>query len=157
MVFSTTMSVKARLGFGIASTLPFLAPYELLIKPAWTDIPSLAWLFAFVVSLGAIAVSILLLLVAIFGMNRLVEFNATSKTIRITESHLMQRKQEFKYSFADVAQIEVISHDWTEGPSTYEIRLMLNKGKPFAFGDFSKGVDAESALSSLKAMIEPPQ
>ena len=82
--------------------MPLLAPYELLIKPAWTDIPSLAWLFVFVISLGAIVVSILLLLVAIFGLNRRVEFNAATKTIRVTESHLLQRQRELKCPFSDV-------------------------------------------------------
>lgn len=154
MLFSTTMSAKARLGFGATSTLPLLAPYELLIKPAWVDIPGLAWLFAFVVSLGAITVSILLLLVAIFGLNQRVEFKAATKTIRVTELHLMQRQREFKYPFSDVAQIEVICHDWSENPSTYEIRLTPVTGKPFSFGDFSKRVDAESVVTSLNTMVE---
>jgi hypothetical protein len=111
MLFSTTMSIKARLGFGVVSALPLLAPYELLIKPAWTDFLSLASLFPAIISLGAIALSILLLLVAIFGINRRVEFDATAKTIRVTESHLIQRQREFNYSFSEVNQIEVICHD----------------------------------------------
>jgi len=101
MVFSTTMSVKARLGFGLAATLPLLAPYNLLIKPVWADTPSLAWFFFLVVGLGAMAVSVLLFLVAIYGINRRVEFDDTAKVIRVTESHLVQRQRNFTFSFGD--------------------------------------------------------
>lgn len=152
MVFSTAISLKARLAFGVAATLPLLAPYELLIKPVWTDTPSPAWLFAVIISLGAIAVSIFLLLVAIFGINRRVEFDAKAKTIRVTESHLMQRQRECNYPFSEITQLEIVCHDWSDGPSTYKIRLTPSAGKPFAFGDFASRIDAESALSSLCAM-----
>jgi len=157
MLFSTMMSSKARLGFGLAATLPLIAPYELLIKPAWTEILNLFWLFAFIVSLGAMSVSVLLLLVAIFGLNQRVEFDASTHTIHVADSHLLQRKREIQYSFSDVAGIEVISHDWTDGPSTYEISLTPKAGKPFTFGDFSKQHDAESVRSSLIAMVKQSQ
>ena len=148
------MSVKARLGFGAASALPFLAPYALLIQPAWSDFLSIAGLFAVVVSIGAVAVSMLLLLVALFGLNRSVEFNVGARTIQVTESHLLQRQREFSYSFAEVNQIEVVGHDWSDSPSTYEIRLTPVAGKPLSFGVFPKRADAEFVVSSLNALIE---
>lgn len=148
------MSVKARLGFGLAATLPLLVPYNLLFTHVWADIPSLASLFAVVASLGAIAVSVLLLLVAVFGINRRVEFDAAAMTIRVTESHLIQRQRKLIYSFDEVTQLEVVCHDWTDGPSTYEIRLTPTTGRPFTFGNFSSRGDAESALSSLRALVE---
>jgi hypothetical protein len=153
MVFSTTMSSKARLGFCAVSLVPLLAPYELLVKPGWTDVPNLAWAFSLVVSLGAAAVSAILLLVAILGINRRVEFNAVSGTIRIAESHLLKRRQERELPFFEVAGIELVSHDWSDGPSTYDLRLVPKAGKAFAFGDFSKRADAETVLASLKAMV----
>jgi len=153
MVFSTAISSTVRLALGIVATLPLLAPYELLIKPVWTDTPSPAWLFAVIISLGALAVSIVLLLVAIFGINRRVEFDATAKTIRVTESHLMQRQRECIYPFSEITQLEVVCHDWTDGPSTYKICLTPSAGKPSAFGDFASRIDAESTLSLLRAMI----
>ena len=153
MVFSTTMSVKARLGFGFTAAMPLLAPYQLLIEPAWDVIPSLAWLFAVIVSLGAFAVTVLLLLVAILGINRKVVFDDSTRTIYVTESHLVQKERRFKYSFAEVVQLGVVSHDWSDGPSTYELRLTPTTGKAISFGDFSSRVDAESTLSSLRTMI----
>lgn len=154
MVFSTTMSVKARVGFGLVAILPLLAPYKLLIKTVWADIPGLTWLFFIIISLGAISVTVLLFLVAVYGINRRVEFDDISRTIRVTESHLMQRQRKFNYRFLEVAQLEVVCHDWSDGPSTYEIRLTTNTGMSFTFGDFSSRVDAETTLSSLRAMIE---
>jgi hypothetical protein len=153
MVFSTTESIKTRLVVGIAAILPLLAPYQLLIKPVWTEVPSIARLFAVVISLGAIAVSVLLFLIATFGINRQVEFNAADKTIRVTESHLMQRKGRFEHSFDGVKQIEVICHDWSDGPSTYKLRLTPHSGRSFDFGDFSTRTDAKSVHSSLCTLL----
>ena len=153
MVFSTTMSVKARLGFGLVAALPLLAPYDLLVKPDWTGTPYLALLFAIAVSLGAVAVSLLLLLVAIFGIDRRVEFNPISKTVHVSESHLLQGKRDFDYSFAEIAQLELVCQDWSDGPSTYEIRLTPNAGKPFSFGGVSSRESAESILTSLRTIV----
>jgi hypothetical protein len=147
------MSFKARLGFAAASTLPLLAPYQLWIQPAWTDIPSAAWLFAVAIGLGAIMVSVLLVLVAVFGLNRQVEFDVISRTIRVTESHLLHRPREHGYSFADVVKLEVICHDWSDGPSSYQIRLTPKTGKPLDFGRFEKRLDADSIRSSLQALL----
>jgi len=156
MVFSTTMSAKARLGFGLVAALPLLAPYNLLVKPDWAGTPGLTLLFAVAVSLGAVAVSVLLLLVAIFGINRRVEFNPIAKTVHVSESHLMQSKREIDFRFAEIAQLELVCHDWSDGPSTYEIRLTPSVGKPFAFGDFSSHASAESTLASLRTIVGSP-
>ena len=153
MVFSTPMSVKARLGSGFASVLPLWAPYKLFIKPVWDVIPNLMWLFAMFVSLGAFAVTVLLLLVAIFGITRKVVFDESTRIIYVTESHLVKKECRSKYAFAEVAQLGVISHDWSDGPSTYELQLTLSTGKVISFGDFSSQADAESTLSSLCTMI----
>lgn len=156
MVFSTTMSAKACLGFGLVAALPLLAPYNLLVKPDWTGTPSLALLFVVILSLGAIAVSVLLLLVAIFGINRRVEFDPITKTVRVSESHLMQSRREFNCPFAEIAQLKLVCHDWTDGPSTYDIRLTPSTGKPFVFGDFSSHTSAENTLASLRTIVGKP-
>lgn len=157
MVVSTTMSAKARLGFGLVAILPLLAPYNLLVKPDWAGTSGLALLFTVVVSLGAVAVSVLLILVAIFGINRRVEFNQTTKTVHVSESHLMQSKREFDYPFAEITELELVCHDWSDGPSTYDIRLTPSAGKPFAFGDFSSHASAENALASLRTIVGSPE
>jgi hypothetical protein len=156
MVFSTTMSAKVRLGFGLVAALPLLAPYNLLVQPDLAGTPGLALLFAVAVSLGAVAVSVLLLLVAIFGINRRVEFNASAKTVHVSESHLIQSKREFNFRFVEIARLELVCHDWSDGPSTYEIRLTPIAGETFAFGDFSSLASAESTLASLRTIVGSP-
>ncbi len=156
MVFSTTMSAKARIGFGIAALFPLLAPYNLLIRHSWSGTPTLAFLIAAVVSIGAIIVSVLLLLVAIFGINRRVEFDTTAKTIHVAESHLLQSRRDVYFPFYDIVQLELVCHDWSDGPSTYDLRLISQNGKSFAFGDFSSRVEAETTASTLRAIMRSP-
>ena len=57
------------------------------------------------------------------------------------------------YSFAEVTELEIVCHEWSDGPSTYKIRLTPCAGKPFVFGDFSSRIDTKSALSSLGTMV----
>jgi hypothetical protein len=154
MQFSTTMSNKARLGLCAASALPLLAPYELLIKPAWSNYLSWAWLFAATISLCALAVSTMLLLTATMGISRRVQFDTEAKMVRVTESSLILRPRVFTYSFLQVGEIEVLCNDWSDGPSTYELRLAPGAGKPFTFGYFIMRVDAEATLCKLNALME---
>lgn len=153
-VFSTTMSSKARVGFALAALLPLLVPYKLLIKTSWDNVSGLWLLFATIVSLGAIAVTVGLFLVALLGINRQVEFDEATRTVRVSESHLLQRVREVNFPFADIARLEIICHDWTTGPSTYELQMSPRSGKPIAFGDFSSRGEAEAALSSLRSLAE---
>ena len=150
------MSAKARTGFGLAAALPLLAPYELLVKPDWSGASGFAFLFGLVVSLGAVLVSVLMLFVAIFGINRRVEFDPATKTVHVTESHLMQRERRFACPFAEIVKLELGAHDWSDGPSTYDIHLTPGAGKPFAFGDFSSRTSAENALAALRAIVGKP-
>ncbi len=154
-VFTTTMSAKARTLFALAGVVPLLAPYELLIRPDWPDMLSIAWVLSALVSLGALAVTALLLGVAVFGLNRRVEFDATGRVVLVTDAHLLLRPRTLRLPFADVADVEVVCHDWSDGPSTYELRLIPASGKAVDFGNFTSRKEAESIRTGLLSLLTP--
>jgi len=156
-VLSTTMSARARTLFGLAATLPLLAPYELLLRPDWPDKLSMAWVLCALVSLGALAVTVLLAGVAVFGLNRQVEFVVNDGVVRVTDRHLLMRARTTRVPFADATALEVISHDWSDGPSTYDLRLMPGSGKGIDFGDFATRQEAESVRAELLALLAGKQ
>jgi hypothetical protein len=78
--FTEIMSTATRVFLFILGLFPWLAPYELLIKPGWSEF-SLAMLFFLVISLGAIAVSLGFIGAAVFGMNQTVTFELTARSI----------------------------------------------------------------------------
>lgn len=156
-VFTTTMSAKARTLFALAGVVPLLAPYELLIRPDWPDMLSIAWVLSALVSLGALVVTALLLGVAVFGLNRRVEFDATGRVVLVTDAHLLRRPRMLKLPFADVAGVEVVCHDWSDGPSTYELRLIPAIGKVVDFGNFTSRKKAESIRTGLLSLLTPKE
>lgn len=147
------MSARARTLFALAGAVPLLAPYELLIRPDWPDMLSIAWMLSALVSLGALVVTALLLGVAVFGLNRRVEFDAIGRVVRITDAHLLLRPRTLRLPFTGVAGIEVVCHDWSDGPSTYELRLIPADGKVVDFGDFASRKEAESVRAELLTLI----
>ncbi len=152
-VFTTTMSARARTLFALAGAVPLLAPYKLLIRPDWPDMLSIAWMLSALVSLGALAVTALLLGVAVFGLNRRVEFDATGRVVLVTDAHLLLRPRTLRLPFAGVTGIEVVCHDWSDGPSTYELRLTPADGKVVDFGGFTSRKEAESVRAELLTLV----
>ena len=67
-----------RVVFLLLSLFPLLAPYELILRPGWHDYRNLPFLFAAAVSLGAIAVSALLVSAAIAGLDSRTRFDRPS-------------------------------------------------------------------------------
>lgn len=153
MIFSTSMSTTARVLFALAGIVPLLAPYELLVRPDWPDALSIAWVLAALVSLGALAVTVLLLCVAVFGLDQRVEFHVKDRMVQVTTAHLLVRPRTVCISFPYVAGINVVCHDWSDGPSTYDLRLTSADGTAIDFGDFRSMHEAESVRSSLLALL----
>jgi hypothetical protein len=67
--FTEQMSTSLRIFLCLVGLLPWMAPYELLIKPGWTGFHVMTILFI-IISLGAIAISLAFIGGAIFGLDQ---------------------------------------------------------------------------------------
>lgn len=147
IVFEASLPPAARLGFGLTAALALVAFWNLLLR---LPLP-----FLVIAGLASAAVATWMLLIALFGINRRVELDSVTRTVLVTESHLMSRTRTYRYAFTEVAHLEVCYHDWADGPSTYSIQLTpcSTLGKPVKFGFFSTRPNAEDALVHLREMI----
>jgi hypothetical protein len=150
--FSSEMPLAARLLILAAGLVPLLAPYELLIKPTWQEF-SLIWLFALVISAGAIATGLLAICVAVFGMSQHIRFDAASRGLTYSFKTAGGRHGEKEYPFSDIERLRVRTHHWTDGPATYNLALKLRATREIEFGRFVVQGDAERYLSVLTGMI----
>ncbi len=82
IVITETMSTGIRVFLFIMGLLPWMAPYELLIKPGWTGLSLMTLVFVGI-SLGAIAVSFGFIGAAIFGMNQTATFDLNTRHLQI--------------------------------------------------------------------------
>jgi hypothetical protein len=151
--FSSEMPLVARLLILAAGLVPLLAPYELLIKPIWQEF-SLVWVFALLISAGAIATSLLAICVAIFGMSQHIQFDPASHCLTYSFKTAGGRHGEKQYPFSDIETFRVRTHHWSEGPATYNLALKLRATREIEFGRFVVQQDAERYLSVLSGMIE---
>lgn len=128
----------------IVGLLPWLAPYEFLIKPGWMGLNAMTVFFV-IISLGAIVVSLFFLAAAVFGLNQTFTFDSKTRTIVHAYGNVVAPLRLKKYTFGQLKSIEIVKHDWTDAPSTYGLKLTFIAGHKFEPGPFAS-LDAAHAL-----------
>jgi hypothetical protein len=134
--------------------LPFLAPYGLLVRPNWKEF-SLHLIFLIIVSLAAIAVGIAIMLVGILGLNQTLCFEFVSQTISYSYTTAITPLRKIIYKFHDVVDLDIKLHDWSEGPSTYGLRVRFADARRIEVGSFAERGEAERYLYKIKNLIQP--
>jgi hypothetical protein len=152
IVFSEGMPVGLRILLIAAGFVPFLAPYDLLIRPGWTRF-SLPLVFAIVISLGAVAVGLLLIFSALFGLNQVLHFDGSTRTILYTYETPLIPIRRFRYQFGDMAEMKVNVHEWSDAPSTYGVQMIYRDGRKTEVGSFAKELEATAALQKVRQLI----
>ncbi|MBN8655315.1 MAG: hypothetical protein J0M11_06210 [Anaerolineae bacterium] len=143
-----TMSTGIRIFLFIIGLFPWLAPYELLIKPGWTGFSIITLVFVGI-SLGAIAVSLAFIGAAIFGMNQTVTFDLNARTITHRYETAINALRTKRYSFSDMTKSEVREHNWDSGPNTYSLEIYFKDKHKILCGNFSSRAEAEEILNYL--------
>jgi len=143
-----TMSTGIRVFLFLLGLLPWLAPYELLIKPGWTSF-SLMMLFFVAISLGAIAISFGFIGAAVFGMNQTAVFDLTARTITHRYETAVNALRTKRYSFNDMTKSEVREHNWDSGPNTYSLEIYFKDGHKILCGNFASRKEAEAVLNQI--------
>lgn len=154
--FSSDLGVTVRIFVLISGLFPLLAPYGLLIKPSWPEGFSLLWLFAVIISAGAIGVSIFFLWAALFGMSQSIRFDIVNQSIFYSYKTALKHFHERSYPFNKVEKLQVVTHEWTDGPPSYNIGLKIKGVREIEFGNFILRNDAEHYLSILRKMTAMP-
>lgn len=154
IIFEEKMPNGIRIFLSIVGLIPiFIAPYELLIKPSWHGF-SIALLLA-VLMLGiAILIGGLFLVAGIFGLNQTLKFSTQSKSVYYSYKSSLFPIRSKIYQFIDIKIFEIITHDWTDGPSTYGLQFIFNDSKKIEIGSFAKKSEAEECLNKLEKLIQ---
>lgn len=147
------MSPAFRLVLALIGLFPLVAPYELLIKPGWRDWLNPFFLFFLAISLGAMAVSVGFILAGLAGLSQRICFDIPARMLIYESDSVLIRFRQVRYRFADVEQIEIIEHDWSEGPTTYNLQVKLKPGAKIEFGDWGLRVEAERYQHILRQVI----
>ncbi len=152
IVFTERMPAGVRIFLVLVGFVPFLAPYDLLIRPDWVGF-SLPLVFAIFVSLGAVAVGLFFIFSGLFGLNQELHFFGRTRTVEYAYSTPLIPIRRFRYQFGDIVETRVITHDWSESPSTYGVQVVFRDDRKTEVGSFAKEIDAEEALEKVRQLI----
>jgi hypothetical protein len=152
IVFTERMPAGFRIILILVGFVPFLAPYDLLIRPDWAGF-SLPLVFAIFVSLGAVAVGLLFIFSGLFGLNQELHFNGRTRTVEYAYETPLIPIRRFRYQFGDIMETRVNTHDWSESPSTYGVQVVFRDDRKTEVGSFAKEIEAEEALEKVRQLI----
>ena len=142
--------------FLLLSLFPLLAPYELILRPRWHDYWNLPFLFAAAVSLGAITVSALLVWAAIAGLDSRTRFDRPSGLLTHSAGAPVVRVRTSRYPIASLERLEVGIHEWSDGPPSYAIRMILDGGRSFDAGSSWSREEIDDAIRRVSAFLGIP-
>jgi len=125
------MLVGKRILFFLLALFPLLAPYELLLKPRWTGYANVFFLFAAAISLGALALTALLVFAAVAGLQSRMRFDRARGLFTYTASAPVLRARTSEAPLASIAAMEIRTYDWSEGAPSYALRVALEDGRAF--------------------------
>jgi hypothetical protein len=130
----STFPVGKRVLFLLLSLFPLIAPYQLILKVNWLNYFNVFFIFAFVISLGAIAVSAFFVWAAIAGMESRLRFDLRQGKFLFTTGAPITIWQTNQGQIKDISKIQVEKHDWSDGAPSYSILTITNDGQQFKIG-----------------------
>jgi len=134
------MRVGMRVVFALLGLFPLIAPYQLLVRTAWTTYLHPFFALAAVISLGAMALSAFLFFAAVAAMSSGMVFDRRTATVRAWSSAPIVRRTEREVAWSHVVGVEVARTDWTDGSPSYRLRVALADGSALESGSsWSRG------------------
>lgn len=147
------MPLGSRIVIGLAGTIPLLAPYELFVRPGWEGSLSLAFLFALIISTGAVVVSGLFVFAAIAGLNAHMRFDAGDSVFTYVRSAPVLPLKSVSVPFGLIDRVEVAVHTWSEGPDTYSIRVVAADGRTFDSASSESRAEVEGHAEHIRSLL----
>jgi hypothetical protein len=153
LIFTEPMSTGFRVVVFLIGFFPFLAPYELLIRPRWQEV-SLMLIFPVIISLGASTIGIIFILAGILGLSQTLCFDTFSKSVFYTYETAITPVRRKHYNFSDIVKIEITTTDWDSKPPTYGLRIIFADGRRVEIGDFSGQHEAQEYINRIQNFLQ---
>jgi hypothetical protein len=148
------MRTRVRLLFAALALIPLLAPYELLVAARWEWSLHPVFLFAVLVSAGAVAVSALLLYAAVAGLSSRMVFDVGAGMFRYTAGAPAVKRHTRVQPLADVRGVEVGMRDWSDGSPSYHLRITMVDGTVFTSGASWSREEIEAIRARVERNLE---
>lgn len=146
--------VGQRMLFILLALFPLIAPYELIIQPRWESILNFFFLFAALISLGAISISALLVWAAIAGLNFRIAFDRQTRLFTYTFSAPVLPRRVSQHSFDSIEQFRIDKQDWSEGRPSYTLHIVLKDASALKIGSSSVRHELDAITADIHTFLE---
>lgn len=137
------MPAGRRIFFGAAALIPLLAPYELILSVRWTTWLHPFFFLAALISLGALAVTGLLLFAALAGLESRMTFDRENGRFTYWQRALVVPPSTRELPFEEIQGVTVETHDWSDGAPSYSLNVAATGGRRFTTASSSARQDIE--------------
>lgn len=147
------MTPGRRLVFLLLSFFPLLAPYQLILRPHWDSYFNFFFILSLAISLGALSLTAFLIYAAIAGLSSSLRFDPAARVLTYTRQAPIVPLRREQISFHLIDKVEVEEHDWSDGGSTFSIKVSLEGGRSFKSGSVWHRAEAEEAYQRVKELL----
>lgn len=152
-LFSPMPSGK-RVLFAVLALVPLLAPYELTWRVQWNDYRHPAFLFAAIISAGAVALSGLLVFAAVAGLSSRMTFDAARATFTYSTGAPVVPQRTRVLPLSSLESVHVRAHEWSDGPPSYTLLVKMSDGATFESGSCWSRADVEDQRVRVEAFLD---
>jgi hypothetical protein len=145
-----------RILFLLMALFPCLAPYELILRIRWEDYLNPFFLFAAVISAGAMAVSAFFVWAAVAGLDSQMTFFRSRGLFTHSAGAPILPKRTREYPVDMIAALEVETHEWSDGAPSYSFEVMLRDGRKLHLGSSWSRTEAEGIRDRVAAFLKLP-
>jgi hypothetical protein len=146
--------VGMRVVFALVGLFPLIAPYELLVRTAWTTYLHPFFALAAVISLGATALSAFLFFAAVAASSSGMVFDRRTATVCAWSRAPIVRRTEREVAWSQVVGVEVAKTDWTDGSPSYRLRVALADGSSLESGSSWSRSEVETIRDRVVRFVE---
>ncbi len=147
------MRIGKRILFLALSLFPWLAPYELLLRPRWESYWNIFFLFAAVISIGAMAVSAFFVWAAIAGLDSQMTFCRSQGLFTHSARAPILPRRTRAYPIESIAAVEIETHEWSDGGPSYSFEVVLRDGRKLHLGSSWSRAEAEAVRDQVAAFL----
>jgi hypothetical protein len=146
-----------RLLLVLLALFPLLAPYELMLRVQWTDYRHPLFLFAAIISAGAIALSAFLAFAGVAGLGSRMTLDAARATFTYSASTPLVPQRTLVLPLSSLEGVQVRTHEWSDGAPSYSLVVKVSDGSHFESGSSWSRQDLERDKVRIERFLDRAQ
>ena len=128
--------------------------YELMWRVQWNDYRHPAFLLAAIISAGAVALSVFLVLAAVAGLSSRMTLDAARATFTYSTGAPLVPRRTRVLSLFSLESVHVRSHEWSDGAPSYTLTVTMSDGATFESGSSWSREDVERDKGRVEAFLD---